>query len=53
MYKKAELGTDEEMVKKKPSVRYELADEPAKVAELRGSEPHRGELEAIETARSR
>jgi hypothetical protein len=45
-YKKAELGADEEVVKRKPTVRYELADEPVTPAELRGSDPEPRELES-------
>jgi hypothetical protein len=52
-HEKAEFGTDEEAVKRKPTVRYELTDESvnemahesARFAELRGCDPEPRKLD--------
>jgi hypothetical protein len=44
-FQKVELGTDEEALKRKPTVRYELADEPIDRVELRGGMTELDELE--------
>jgi hypothetical protein len=60
-YEKAELGTDEEVVKRKPTVRYELADKSlsemengrTEPVELKGCDPQPGELNGEEVTTSR